>query len=65
MNCQQYVRQLVESLGLSVPTNLQLAGDTLPIIIDVAILLIGKNDMKDEQNGTDVVTAANLTLTTD
>jgi hypothetical protein len=30
VNCQQYVRQLVESLGLGMPTDLQLAGDTLP-----------------------------------
>ena len=40
VNCQQYVRQLVESLGLQIPDGFQLAGDTPPAIIDPGILLI-------------------------
>jgi hypothetical protein len=47
VNCQQFVRRLVESLSLRVPDNVVLAGDILPIIVDVAILLISKKANKD------------------
>ncbi len=50
VNCQQYVRQLIQSLSLQIPDGIQLAGDTLPIIIDLAILLIQKKATKADEN---------------
>jgi hypothetical protein len=50
VNCQQYVRQLVESFGLQIPDGIQLAGDTLPIIIDLAILVMQKKATKENEN---------------
>ncbi|CAF1069976.1 unnamed protein product [Adineta ricciae] len=49
VNCQQYVRQLVESLGLQIPDGIQLAGDALPVIINLGIMLIQKKATKAEE----------------
>ena len=46
MNCQQYVRQSIESFGLQIPDGIHLAGDTLPVIIDLAILMMQKKQQK-------------------
>ena len=50
MNGQQYVRQLVESFGLQIPDGIQLVGDTLPIIIDLTILVMQKKATKENEN---------------
>ncbi|CAF1626798.1 unnamed protein product [Adineta ricciae] len=49
VNCQQYVRQLVESLGLKIPDGIQLVGDTLPVIIDLGTMLIQKKATKADE----------------
>jgi hypothetical protein len=59
VNCQLYVRQLVESLGLNVRADVQLAGDNLPIIIDAAILVIGKQSTKEGENRRNVAAITN------
>ncbi len=41
VNCQQFAHHfVVEALGLQWPINLDIAGDVLPLSIDIGILLI-------------------------
>ncbi len=40
VNCQQFVREFVlDALGLEWPNNINIAGDVLPVSIDIVILL--------------------------
>ncbi len=49
----------MESLGLNVPANWTSAGDNLPIIIDVATLIIGKQATKEEETRRNVAAVTN------
>jgi hypothetical protein len=50
MNCQKYTREFIaEALGLDWPNHVPVAGDTIPIIIDLSIFCISTNNSTKNQ----------------